>query len=100
MTRSPDERAGADPVLGSKEKGDVHAERSSGRHGVDGGAAVARPRGLSDRARRCEFGRRSSDGIGQAAAARKEWFTLFRFYGPDQPLLDKHWTLANLEKVR
>lgn len=33
-------------------------------------------------------------------AAGKGWFPQFRFYGPDEPLLQKTWELADVEKVR
>lgn len=30
----------------------------------------------------------------------KGWFALFRFYGPDEPLLQRAWKLPDIEKVR
>ena len=32
-------------------------------------------------------------------APGKPWLTLFRFYGPDKPLMDKTWKLPDIEKV-
>jgi hypothetical protein len=33
-------------------------------------------------------------------APGKPWFSLFRFYGPEKPLFEKTWTLADIEPVR
>ena len=33
-------------------------------------------------------------------APGKGWFPFFRFYGPDKPLFEKTWKLADLEKVK
>ncbi len=30
----------------------------------------------------------------------EDFFVMFRLYGPDKPLFDKTWTLADVEKVR
>jgi hypothetical protein len=34
-----------------------------------------------------------------ATASGKPWFTLFRFYGPEKPLFDKTWKLADIEEA-
>jgi hypothetical protein len=34
-----------------------------------------------------------------AIAPGRPWFTFFRFYGPDQPLFDKTWSLPDIENV-
>ena len=28
------------------------------------------------------------------------WFTLFRWYGPEKPLLDKSWTMGDIKKIK
>ncbi|MNP76779.1 hypothetical protein D3C76_1740800 [compost metagenome] len=28
-----------------------------------------------------------------------QWFTMFRFYGPDQALFDKSWKMTDIEQV-
>ena len=33
-------------------------------------------------------------------APGRAWFPLFRFYGPDKPLLDKTWKLPDIEEVK
>ena len=30
----------------------------------------------------------------------EDWFTLFRFYGPEEPVFDKSFVLPNIEKVQ
>lgn len=30
----------------------------------------------------------------------EDFFLMFRLYGPDKPLFDKTWTLADVEKIR
>jgi len=30
----------------------------------------------------------------------EDFFVMFRLYGPDKPLFEKTWTLADVEKVR
>jgi len=32
-------------------------------------------------------------------APDRPWFAMFRFYGPDKPLFDKRWTLADIAKT-
>lgn len=32
-------------------------------------------------------------------AAGKAWITLFRFYGPDKPLFDHSWTMADISPI-
>jgi hypothetical protein len=37
--------------------------------------------------------------IGFTRRPGKPWVTLFRFYGPEQALLDKSWVLPDIEEV-
>jgi len=30
----------------------------------------------------------------------KGWFAWFRFYGPEEALFDKSWTMPDIEKVK
>jgi hypothetical protein len=32
-------------------------------------------------------------------APGKRWFTFFRFYGPEKPVLDKSWALPDIERA-
>ena len=32
-----------------------------------------------------------------ATVPGRRWFTFFRFYGPDRPILDKTWVLPDIE---